>query len=226
MNKILDSDDEDLANLSDSCSHTSSMSTPSSKGSKSSLSTVTKLKIKENSDDMKMRRKSCVPNLMAGNVKEPSLVTRITRNSIKTQPTWTVKNTTNKNIHTPTKNVSVKLEKINTTVFDFDDEEENNVPLSYVTRSGRKAKNTNPSITKEETDENENDEDYKHVENESESDSEHSDEIESESNNFSSDSDLEVFKYNAVKKIICMSPSADLEVQLTDYITVMECKLN
>lgn len=203
MSKIFDSDDEDLAYLSDSCSHASSTSTHSSKASKSSSSKVTKLKNKENSvekSDMKTKRKSCVPNLITGNLKEPPLVTRITRNSIKTQPssktrsTWSVNSTTNQTINTPTKKLSVNLQKIETTVFDFDSGERDDIPLSYVTRSGRKAKKTNPRVTKEEIDDdNDKDKDYKNIENESESESENSDKVESENNDdYSSDSDFEV----------------------------------
>ena len=201
MDKILDSDDEDLGDLTDSCSHTTSSSTNSSKVSKSSSTKVTKLKNKEN-NETKTRRKSCIPNLMTGNLKEPPLVTRITRNSIKTQPVssqtnpkpmWSVTSVSKKTIDTPTtKELSLKLEKIETTVFDFHSGEEENLPLSYVTRSGRKAKKTNPRITKDEDNDDDDDDDYKHVESESESDSEHSDKVESEKNDASSGSDFEV----------------------------------
>ena len=93
--------------------------------------------------------------------------------------------------------MTVKLEKIETSVFDFNSGDENSdTPLSFVTRSGRKAKKTNPKVaTREpENDIDDGDEDYKHVEGDGESGSESEQSVnnESENNNRSSGSDFEV----------------------------------
>ena len=204
LNKILDSDDEDLGDLSDSSSRASSTCTHSSKASNSSG--VTRLKDKEKdteNSETKVRRKSCVPSLTE-NPREPPLITRITRNSIKTQPAQSTRDVcaTKSGVATHTKRMTVKLEKIETSVFDFNSGDKNSdTPLSFVTRSGRKAKKTNSKVAKREPEndpDDDGDEDYKHVEgdgeseSESESESEQSVNNESENNNRSFGSDFEV----------------------------------
>ena len=168
MNKLLDSDDEDLGNITD----TSSICSRSSKGSNPSC--VTKIKDKENNNietttidpnnNKKTRRKSCFPDF-SGTQPHPS-VTRVTRYSIKT-PMSPSKDTLSKQMMT------LELQK----VFDFDEEDvdEDTTPLAHLTQSGRKTKQVNPTITKNEDihdNDDDNDYDYEAVARESESESE------------------------------------------------------
>eukprot|EP00111_Clytia_hemisphaerica_P019820 TCONS_00058448-protein len=179
VNKLLDSDDEDLGSLSDSSkssistqssvkSNASSRSNASSKSSKRSKKTqsVTTTKIKNKEENIRTenstvatRRKSCMPAFEA---KQPPAVARVTRSAIKLQPTpkSTSKQTKKHNKNLTSHEVMVKIEQMNlvdeksrldSDVFDFDNEEqEDKAPISYVTRSGRKAKTTNPNVSKRE----------------------------------------------------------------------------